>query len=109
MTSTAITIAMRMAIDRSIVSRDREYPCSIGTSTNGSIRSFSMNCGVAPEPANAISLGLMMNNAVLWSALQLGDWWWFVPPGVGIVAIVGALYVMNVGLDEVFNPRLREL
>ena len=44
-------------------------------------------------PANAISLGLMMNNAVLWSALQLGDWWWFVPPGVGIVAIVGALYV----------------
>jgi peptide/nickel transport system permease protein len=60
-------------------------------------------------PANAMSLGLMMNNAVLWSALQLGDWWWFVPPGLGIVAIVGGLYIMNVGLDEIFNPRLREL
>ena len=30
-------------------------------------------------------------------------------PGLGIVAIVGGLYVMNVGLDEVFNPRLREM
>jgi peptide/nickel transport system permease protein len=60
-------------------------------------------------PANAMSLGLMMNNAVLWSALQLGNWWWFVPPGLGIMAIVGGLYVMNVGLDEVFNPKLRQL
>jgi peptide/nickel transport system permease protein len=59
-------------------------------------------------PTEGISLGLMMNNAVLWSALQLGIWWWFIPPGLGIMAIVGALYVMNVGLDEVFNPRLRE-
>ena len=58
-------------------------------------------------PTNAMSLGLMMNNAVISSALQLGMWWWFVPPGLGITAIVGGLYVMNVGLDEVFNPKLR--
>jgi peptide/nickel transport system permease protein len=60
-------------------------------------------------PANAMSLGLMMNNAVTWSALLLGNWWWFIPPGIGIMGIVGGLYVMNVGLDEVFNPRLRAL
>ncbi|NLT56789.1 MAG: ABC transporter permease [Actinomycetales bacterium] len=60
-------------------------------------------------PTNGTSLGLMMNNAVLWSALQLGMWWWFIPPGLGITAVVGGLYIMNVGLDEVFNPRLREL
>jgi peptide/nickel transport system permease protein len=60
-------------------------------------------------PTNAVSLGLMMNNAVLWGALLLGIWWWFVPPGVAITAIVGALYVTNVGLDEVFNPKLREM
>jgi len=59
-------------------------------------------------PTEGTSLGLMMYNAVAWSALQLGMWWWFVPPGVGITAIVGALYIMNVGLDEIFNPRLRE-
>ncbi len=60
-------------------------------------------------PSESVSLGLMMNNAYTSSALLLGTWWWFVPPGVGIIAIVGGLYVMNVGLDEVFNPRLREL
>jgi peptide/nickel transport system permease protein len=60
-------------------------------------------------PTDSVSLGLMMNNAVHWSALQLGLWWWFIPPGLGITAIVGALYIMNVGLDEVFNPKLREM
>lgn len=60
-------------------------------------------------PTNAVSLGLMMQYAVLWGALQLGMWWWFVPPGLAITAIVGALYSMNVGLDEVFNPKLREM
>jgi peptide/nickel transport system permease protein len=59
-------------------------------------------------PSQVMSLGLMMYTAVYASALQLGMWWWFIPPGIGITAIVGGLYVMNVGLDEVFNPRLRE-
>jgi peptide/nickel transport system permease protein len=59
-------------------------------------------------PSQVMSLGLMMNTAVYASALQLGMWWWFIPPGLGITAIVGGLYVMNVGLDEVFNPRLRD-
>jgi peptide/nickel transport system permease protein len=59
-------------------------------------------------PSQVMSLGLMMYTAVYASALQLGMWWWFIPPGIGITAIVGGLYVMNVGLDEVFNPRLRD-
>jgi peptide/nickel transport system permease protein len=60
-------------------------------------------------PTGGMSLGLMMYNAVTWAALQLGIWWWFIPPGVGIMATVGALYVMNVGLDEIFNPKLRTM
>ena len=59
-------------------------------------------------PSTSVSLGLMMNNAFLSSALLLGSWWWFLPPGIGIIAVVGGLYVMNVGLDEIFNPKLRE-
>ncbi|MEE4493428.1 ABC transporter permease [Streptomyces sp. BE230] len=59
-------------------------------------------------PTEGVSLGMMLQSAQQWSALQLGMWWWFVPPGAGITAIVGALYVANVGLDEVFNPKLRE-
>lgn len=59
-------------------------------------------------PTDTMSLGLMMNQAVQWSALHLGMWWWFIPPGLGITVLVGSLYIMNVGLDEVFNPKLRE-
>jgi len=59
-------------------------------------------------PTNTISLGTMMNQSMLWSALQLHVWWWFIPPGVVITIIVAALLVANVGLDEVFNPKLRE-
>jgi len=60
-------------------------------------------------PSRGISIGLMLQNAVLWNAIQLGMWWWAIPPGLVITLVVGALYFMNVGLDEVFNPRLREM
>ncbi len=60
-------------------------------------------------PTEGISLGLMMQNAVLWSAIPLGLWWWALPPGMIIAAIVSALYFMNTGLDEIFNPKLREM
>lgn len=60
-------------------------------------------------PTRGISLGLMMQIALLWGALPLGMWWWFVPPGLAIALLVGALYITNVGLDEVFNPKLREM
>jgi len=60
-------------------------------------------------PSNTISLGQMMQLSVQNAALQLHLWWWFLPPGLAIMALVGSLYVMNVGLDEVFNPKLRDM
>lgn len=60
-------------------------------------------------PRDGMSLGLMLNQATQWSALHLGYWWWFIPPGAGITLITGAAYVANVGMDEVFNPKLREM
>ncbi|GAA1458724.1 ABC transporter permease [Nocardiopsis exhalans] len=60
-------------------------------------------------PTGGVSLGLMLESAVQWSALQLGMWWWFIPPGAAITLLVGSMYILNVGLDEVFNPKLREL
>ena len=60
-------------------------------------------------PAGTISLGQMMQKANQNSALLMGYWWWFIPPGLAITLIVGGAYFMNVGLDEVFNPRLREM
>jgi peptide/nickel transport system permease protein len=59
-------------------------------------------------PTNGISLGDMLNKAENWSGLQLKLWWWFIPPGAVMTLMVAALLVANVGLDEVFNPKLRE-
>jgi len=58
-------------------------------------------------PTNSVSLGTMMNQSMLWSALELHMWWWFVPPGLVLTGMVFALLIANVGLDEVFNPKLR--
>jgi hypothetical protein len=40
-------------------------------------------------------------------ALQLGAWWWFVPPGLAVALIGTALVLLNSGIDELGNPRLR--
>ena len=41
-------------------------------------------------------------------ALQSGAWWWFVPPGLCIAFIGTALALINFGIDEFVNPRLRQ-
>jgi len=57
---------------------------------------------------NSWSLGTMLYWAESQQALQLGAWWWFVPPGV-VVALMGAgLVLLNTGIDELGNPRLRD-
>ncbi len=50
----------------------------------------------------------MLQWAVLMDAMRRGLWWWFVPPGVAIVAVTASLMVISTTMDEVFNPRLRE-
>ncbi|WP_147136086.1 ABC transporter permease [Stackebrandtia albiflava] len=40
-------------------------------------------------------------------ALALGAWWWFVPAGLCIAAVGTALTLINFGIDEFVNPRLR--
>ncbi len=58
-------------------------------------------------PTKGISLGVVLQQAVLWNAVQLGMWWWAIPPGLLIALLLTSLYVINTGLDEVLNPRLR--
>lgn len=60
-------------------------------------------------PVKGISLGLMMIESYSDSAIVYGYWWWFLVPGLSITMIVYSMYLMNSGLDEVFNPQLREL
>ena len=54
------------------------------------------------------SLGTMLYWAQSQQALQLGAWWWFVPPGLAVALIGAALVLLNTGIDELGNPRLRD-
>ncbi|WP_024288861.1 ABC transporter permease [Cellulomonas sp. KRMCY2] len=40
-------------------------------------------------------------------ALQRGAWWWFVPAGLCIALLGMGLTLINFGIDEFVNPRLR--
>jgi peptide/nickel transport system permease protein len=57
---------------------------------------------------NTWSLGTMLYWADSQSAVFGNYWWWFVPPGV-VTALIGTgLVLLNFGIDELGNPRLRE-
>jgi peptide/nickel transport system permease protein len=36
-----------------------------------------------------------------------GEWYWFVPPGICIALVGTGLALLNFGIDEFINPRLR--
>ena len=54
------------------------------------------------------SLGTMLYWAESQQALQLGAWWWFIPPGLAVALIGTGLVLLNTGIDELGNPRLRD-
>ncbi|MDR0759523.1 MAG: ABC transporter permease [Treponema sp.] len=58
-------------------------------------------------PRNVASLGLMMNWAVFFSALPTGAWWAFLPVVLMVALISFSLNLMNSGLDQIFNPQIR--
>ncbi|GAB6102299.1 ABC transporter permease [Thermococcus sp.] len=58
-------------------------------------------------PTTMVSLGNILQRAISYNALQFGWWWWFIPPGLIITLIITALFFVNLGMEEVFNPRLR--
>ncbi|HLI07573.1 MAG TPA: ABC transporter permease [Ktedonobacteraceae bacterium] len=54
-----------------------------------------------------VSWGTMFYWSLNNDALLLGAWWWFVPPGVCIALLGAALALINNGIDEIANPKLR--
>jgi len=67
--------------------------------------------------ASLAFLGLM--NVSIWNwgtmlywaqndqAFTAGAWWWYVPPGLCVALLGMALGLVNFGIDELINPRLR--
>ena len=64
--------------------------------------------GLGPKTTEVPTLGLMMNWAMLYSAHLNGSWWAYFPVILMITLISFSLNLMNTGLDQVFNPALRD-
>jgi peptide/nickel transport system permease protein len=54
------------------------------------------------------SLGTMLYWAQSQNAIQIGAWWWYAPPGIAVALLGTSLVLLNFGLDELGNPRLRQ-
>jgi len=64
--------------------------------------------GLGPRTTQVPTLGLMMNWAMIYQAHIMGKWWAYFPVIVMIALISFSMNLMNTGLDQVFNPALRE-
>ncbi len=64
--------------------------------------------GLGPRTSDVPTLGLMMNWAMIYEAEILGKWWAYFPVVVVIALITFSMNLMNTGLDQVFNPALRD-
>ena len=64
--------------------------------------------GLGPKTTSNPTLGLMMFWAMSYTAHLNGAWWAYFPVVLLIACVSFSLNLMNTGLDQVFNPQLRE-
>jgi peptide/nickel transport system permease protein len=64
--------------------------------------------GLGPRTTEVPTLGLMLNWAFIYQAQVLGKWWAYLPVIIVIALISFSLNLMNTGLDQVFNPTIRD-
>lgn len=78
---------------------------------------LQLNSGILQEAAlsmlglgiaRGISLGIMLQWALLWESVRTGAWWAFVPPTLFLTLIAFSLLLIQSSIDEIFNPRLRK-
>lgn len=88
---------------------------NIGSFIVSAFASF-MSAGIGGEAALSIifgagpkhiSLGALLYWSGVYQAYIYGYWWYFIPSGLTIVAIITSLQLIALGLEVVFNPRLR--
>ena len=60
-------------------------------------------------PQREMTLGMMIYWSLSYGALLQNMWWWWAIPVVILIALFLALYLIHIGLEEVSNPRLRQV
>lgn len=78
---------------------------------------LQLNAGILQEAAlsmlglgidKGVSLGIMLQWALLWESVRTGAWWAFVPPTLILTLIAFSLLLIQSSADSLFNPRLRQ-
>jgi peptide/nickel transport system permease protein len=64
--------------------------------------------GLGPRTTEVPTLGLMMNWAMIYQAQIMGKWWAYFPVIFAIALITFSMNLMNTGLDQIYNPALRD-
>jgi len=65
--------------------------------------------GLGPSTTTTATLGLMLDWSIMKSTAHISGAWWAYYPVIFIIALISfSLNLMNTGLDQVFNPQLRE-
>lgn len=59
-------------------------------------------------PQRIPTLGGTIYNAIQGTALSLNMWWWWGLPTIMLSLMFIGLFLVNLGLDEIANPRLRK-
>ena len=72
------------------------------------IASYVVMAMILQISSGILTLGLMMQWAMTYSAHTNGSWWAYFPVVLVIALISFSLNLMNTGLDQVFNPQLRD-
>lgn len=78
----------------------------VGTMT-AAVISLTTLSYIGVIPVSNYNWGTILNWASSQGAFQQNQWWWYLPPGLCIAAIGVALALLNFGIDEYVNPRLR--
>lgn len=79
---------------------------NLALSVPGAILSEAALSWLGLYDPTVMSWGRMLFNAEAVGAVF--QWWWLVPPGLGIAIVSLSFVLIGYALDEVFNPRLRK-
>ncbi len=58
-------------------------------------------------PGNIATLGLMINWAIGWGIMSSGRWFIIIAPAMALIVIFLSLNLINIGMEQTFNPRLK--
>src|SRR5205814_3873279 len=59
------------------------------------------------DPPGLWNWGEMLREGFANNAIRGGWWWWWAPPGLFVALLGTGLALLNFGIDEFINPRLR--